>query len=308
MNPIYTDAEKAREHLEATVWPDGPICPHCGVVNQATKLEGTKHRPGLYQCNEKGCREQFTATVGTIFERSKIPLNTWLYAVSLLTASKKGFSAHQLHRMIGVTYKTAWFMMHRIREAMKDDSGTLLGGEGKSVQADETYYGNTSKRAKHYRKGFTQKECIFALVEPGAKARVIHVASGPTMKTAYTLLAKHADTKSSLHTDEAPIYRFIGTKFASHLRVKHSNYEYKGPQGQHTNNAENFFGIFKRGMVGVYHKCEPQHLQRYLTEFEFRYNNRIGLGVDDATRADKVLKGITGRRLMYRRSNKAQAV
>jgi transposase-like protein len=203
MNEIYTNAGVARQHLESVVWPDGPVCPHCGVVNEATKLEGGKHRPGLYQCNVKECREQFTVTVGTIFERSKIPLNTWLYAVALLTASKKGFSAHQLHRMIGVTYKTAWFMMHRIREAMKDGGAGLLGGEGKIVQADETYYGNTSKRAKHYKKGLSQKECVVALVEPGAKARAFHVWSGPTQKNAYALLAKHTDRKSSLHTDES---------------------------------------------------------------------------------------------------------
>jgi transposase-like protein len=245
MNPIYTDAEKARQHLEATVWPDGPICPHCGVVNQATKLEGKKHRPGLYQCNEKGCREQFTATVGTIFERSKVPLHTWLYAVSLLTASKKGFSAHQLHRMIGVQYKTAWFMMHRIREAMKDGGAGLLGGEGKIVQADETYYGNTSKRAKHYKKGHSQKECIFALVEPGAKARVVHAWSGNTQSNAALILSKHADQKSVLHTDESHIYKGLGWNFAGHLTVKHSAGEYKGKEGQHTNNAENFFGIPK---------------------------------------------------------------
>jgi transposase-like protein len=225
-----------------------------------------------------------------------------LLAIHLLSASKKGMSAHQLHRMLGVTYKSAWFLAHRIREAMIDNKAGPLGGEGKSVQADETYYGNTSKRAKGYKKGHSHKQQIVALVEPKGKARAVHVKTA-TKITVREILVTNVSRKSELHTDESKIYTHVGKEFASHKTVNHGwggSGEYVGPDGQTTNAAENFFGIFKRGMIGTYHKCEEQHLQRYVTEFEFRFNHRTALGVSDNMRAEALLKGIEGKRLTYR--------
>jgi transposase-like protein len=298
---IYTDTNAAREHLQKLLWPQGPICPHCGSVDQSTELQGKSTRPGVFKCRE--CEKPFSVTVGTVFERSKIPLHTWVYATDLLTASKKGMSAHQLHRMLKVTYKTAWFMAHRIRKAMEEINPSPLGGEGKSVQADETYIGNSSKRAKGYKKGHRYKQQIVALVEPKGKARVVHVKTA-TAEAVREILVTNAHRSSELHTDQSNLYTKVGREFAAHKTVEHGSAGYGyyvGADGQTTNNVENFFGIFKRGMVGVYHKCEEQHLQRYLTEFEFRFNNRSGLGINDAMRAEAALKGITGKRLTYRR-------
>jgi transposase-like protein len=304
-NPAFSDEAKAREALEAVRWPNGPACPHCGNLDQEkiAKGEGEAHRPGLYYC--AACNGQFTVTVGTVMERSKIPLSKWLMAMHLMASSKKGMSAHQIHRMLGVTYKSAWFMCHRIREAMKDDSPTPLGGKGKSVQADETYIGNSSKRAKNYKKGHRYKQQIVALVEPKGKARVVHVKSA-TVEKVSEILRANVDRASELHTDESALYRKIGKEFADHKTVEHGTNQrgfYVGKDGQTTNAAENFFGIFKRGMVGTYHKCEAQHLQRYLTEFEFRFNNRSGLGVSDGERAARIAQNIGGKRLTYRPTN-----
>jgi transposase-like protein len=301
-NPAFTDEDAAREALEAIRWPNGPVCPHCGNLDQEkiAKGAGKAHRVGLYYC--AACNGQFTVTVGTVMERSKIPVSKWLLAMHLMGASKKGVSAHQLHRMLGITYKSAWFMAHRIREAMRDDAPTPLGGEGGSVQADETYYGNTSKRAKGYSKDRRNKQQVVALVEPKGRARVFHVKRA-TAEGVREILLKHADRKSELHTDESQLYRRVGREFAAHKTVEHgmnqSGY-YVGKDGQTTNAAENFFGTFKRGMRGVYHFCGEQHLQRYLTEFEFRHNNRSGLGVEDGERAARIAKGIEGKRLTYR--------
>jgi transposase-like protein len=304
-NPAYTNEDAAREALEAVRWPDGPYCPHCGNLDQEkiAKGAGKAHRHGLYYC--AACNGQFTVTVGTVMERSKIPLSKWLMAMHLIGSSKKGMSAHQMHRMLGVTYKSAWFMCHRIREAMKDDKPTPLGGEGKSVQADETYIGNSSKRAKGYKKGHRYKQQIVALVEPKGKARVVHVKSA-TSQNITEILRANVDRASELHTDESALYRKVGKEFAAHKTVEHGVNQhgyYVGEEGQTTNAAENFFGIFKRGMVGTYHKCEAQHLQRYLTEFEFRHNNRSGLGVTDGERVALIAKGIGGKRLTYRPTN-----
>ena len=300
--PEFTNEEAAIAHLEKSRWADGVFCPHCGSV-EVTRMAG-KTQAGYFQCN--GCRDKFTCRTGTVMERSHIPVHKWLLAIHLLSASKKGMSAHQLHRMLGVTYKSAWFLAHRIREAMIDAAPTPLGGEGKSVQADETYYGNTSKRAKGYKKGHRHKQQIVALVEPGGKARAVHVKSA-TKAAVREILVTHALRSSELHTDEAFLYRNIGKEFAAHKTVNHTHTiygrEWVGKDGQHTNNAENFFGIFKRGMVGTYHKCEEQHLQRYVTEFEFRFNHRTGLGVTDKERAAALLKGVEGKRLTYRRPN-----
>lgn len=303
--PIFHNDDAARAHLEAIRWPDGPICPHCGNSDgeKIHKLAGKSTRPGLYQCND--CREHFTVTVGSVMERSKIPLHKWVLAFHLMNASKKGMSAHQLHRMLGVTYKTAWFLAHRVREAMKDSSPGPMGGSGKSVQAGETYYGNTSKRAKGYKKGHSNKRSVVALVEPKGRVRAFHVDKA-NAETIREILVTNADRKSELHTDESNLYIKVGPEFAEHKAVKHGwggSGEYVGKDGQTTNNVENFFGIFKKGMTGVYHFCGEQHLQRHLNEFSFRYSNRSGLGVTDGERAALAIKGGEGKRLTYRPAN-----
>ena len=303
-DPIFTDADKAREHLEATRWPHGPVCPHCGVIAQATALQGKAHRPGVYQCN--ACREQFTATVGTVFERSKVPLNKWLLASYLMASSKKGISAHQLHRTLGVTYKTAWFMEHRLREAMNEPAPAPLGGEGKTVEADETVIGGKERNKRLSKRnpkniGAVGKQVAFTLVERNGRARSFHVAN-VTGKTLRPLMVKHVSRQSALMTDDAGQYRPIGVEFASHETVNHGIEEYvRGDV--HSNTVEGFFSILKRGVIGTYHSISEAHLARYLAEFDFRYNNRIALGVNDTMRADELLRGIGGKRLTHRRTS-----
>lgn len=313
--PIFTDADAARRHLEAQVWPSGPVCPHCGNADgeRITALKGKSHRPGLYQCME--CREQFTVTVGSVFERSKIPLNKWLLATYLLNSSKKGYSAHQLHRTLGVTYKTAWFMAHRIREAMKSDIAETgpLGGKGKTIEADETYFGKVETPSetrsdgrpfkKGGRRGPANKCAIVALVERGGSVRSFHPDKANAVNIR-EILVTNASRKSALHTDESPLYIKTGGEFASHGTVCHSADEYvRGDV--HTNTIEGFFSIFKRGMKGIYQHCSEKHLHRYLVEFDHRYNYRIKLGYSDTDRSDKALAGIVGKRLTYRRTNEA---
>ncbi len=242
-----------------------------------------------------------------MFERSKIPLTKWWMAAHMFNSGKNGVSAHEIHRTLGVTYKTAWFMMHRLREAMRDLKPTPMGGSGKSVQADETYYGNTSKRAKYYRKGHSQKASIVALVEkPSGRTRAIHMTGGVSAPDIRDLLVTNVRRKSELHTDESKLYTRVGKEFAAHKTVFHGwggGGEYVGKDGQTTNAVENFFGTFKRGMRGTYIHCSEQHLQRYLTEFEFRYNNRSGVGISDGERTALAMKGIEGKRLTYRPTN-----
>jgi transposase-like protein len=300
---MFHNDDKAREHLEAIRWPNGPICPHCGNSDQEKikRLEGKSHRPGLLQCNE--CREHFTVTVGTVMERSHIPLHKWVLAFHLMNASKKGMSAHQLHRMLGITYKSAWFLAHRVREAMRDAAPAPMGNTGGAVQADETYYGSTSKRAKSYKKGLRNKSQIVALVEPDTgHARAFHV-KGATTATIAQIVYTNVRQKATLVTDESALYKFVGTQYGDHQTVVHTGREYVNKDGYTTNNVENFFGVFKKGMVGVYHFCGEQHLQRYLDEFSFRYSNRAGVGVTDGERAALAIKGAVGKRLMYRWSN-----
>ncbi len=299
-NPIFQDENKAREALEAVRWPEGPICPHCGnsAQDRIAKIEGKKHshRPGLYYCNE--CQGQFTVTVGTVFERSKIPLTKWWQATFLLNSSKKGMSAHQMHRMLGVTYKTAWFMMHRIREAMHDMKPGPIGGEGKTVEADETFIGG-SKKNRAYAKTAPKKMHVMSLVEQGGESRSFHVAN-VTAKTLRPLIVKAASRKSHLMTDEGKWYQRVGEEFASHHSVNHAIEEYSRKVGElrvSTNAAENFFSILKRGIYGTYQHVSEAHLQRYLVEFDFRYNTRK---ITDGERAAKALKGIEGKRLTYR--------
>lgn len=299
--PIFIDKDKAREHLESLRWPNGPVCPHCGT-QEYTKLEGKKHRPGLYQCN--ACREQFTVTVGTVFERSKVPLNKWLLATHLMAASKKGMSAHQLHRMLGVTYKTAWFMFHRIREAMRAGSLEGMGGDGGAVEVDETFIGNDrNRKPRHTKKGrgYHHKYKVLTLVERNTgMARSFHVEE-VNAKTLVPLVRENLHREAKLMTDEAAYYTKLGREYAAHGVVRHGQGEY-GRGDIHTNTIEGYFSIFKRGMKGIYQHCGKQHLHRYLAEFDFRYNNRK---IEDAERRDVALKGIEGRRLTYRRTDQA---
>ncbi len=302
-NPIYNDPDAARAHLEAIRWPNGVSCVHCGDYEGVHKLEGKSHRPGLWYC--RSCRKQFSVTVGTVFERSHVALHKWVLATHLLSASKKGVSAHQLHRMLGVTYKTAWFMAHRIREAMKDETPGPLGGEGKVIEIDETYIGPKTYRLRGGKgwelvKGHSGKRKVLTLVERGGKARSVKLDKLNT-RTIWEIVARTADRKSTLMSDDASWYKNVGDSFARHQIVNHTKREYaRGPVS--TNTIEGYFSIFKRGMRGIYQHCGEQHLQRYLTEFDFRYNHRIALGVNDAARADAALKGIEGKRLTYRRT------
>jgi transposase-like protein len=301
-DPIFQNEDAAREALEAVLWPDGVICRHCGNSDpdRIAKMEGKSHRKGLYYCNE--CQGQFTVTVGTVFERSKVPLTKWWMAAHMLNQGKNGCSAHEIHRNIGVSYKTAWFMVHRLREAMGELKPEPMGGEGGQVQADETYYGNTSKRAKGYKKGHRHKSGVVALVEPKT-GRVFAKSMKANAENVREFLVTNVHRTSELHTDESRLYTETGKEFAAHKTVNHGwngRGEYVGKDGQTTNNVENFFLQFKRGMRGTYIHCEPQHLQRYLNEFSFRYSNRSGLGVSDGERTALMMQGIVGKRLTYR--------
>jgi len=296
--PIFQDVDKAREYLEAERWPYGPICPHCGEGQDITALTGKSHRPGLYQC--KTCAKQFTVTVGTVFERSKIPLTKWLLATRLMCSSKKGMSAHQLHRMLGVTYKTAWFMAHRIRKAMEDDSPQAMGGGGQ-IMADETYKG-LSKKSKFYRKGHKHLWSVVSLIDPATgEARTFHVRNA-NADTVRDILVRNASREAILVTDDAHLYRSIGPEFADHKRVRHGKREYVTKDGHTTNPVETYFSIFKRGMRGVYQHCSEQHLQRYLHEFSFRWTYRK---IDDTERTAQIVYHSQGKRLTYRRINEA---
>jgi transposase-like protein len=297
-NPIYTDDNAARAHLEALLWPDGPVCPHCGVIGNATALNGKSTRPGVYKCRD--CRKPFSVTVGTVFEDSKIPLSKWLLATHLLCSSKKGISSHQIHRTLGVTYKTAWFMTHRIREAMAPAKGAApIGGAGKTVEADETYLSKSPKTRKPAGLPLNAKPApqVFALVERGGKIRSMYLDD----KNVRGALFEHANDKSRLVTDGSTTYKF---QFQQHESVDHSKYEWA--RGDvHTNTLEGYFSIFKRGLVGTYQHMDLKHLNRYLAEFDFRMNTRAKLGFNDIERTEIALRGIEGKRLMYKISDKA---
>ncbi len=299
-NPAFTNEDKAREALEAIRWPDGPYCPHCGNSDQEkiAKGQGKAHRPGLYYCAE--CNGQFTVTVGTVMERSKIPLSKWLFAMHLVGASKKGMSALQLQRMLGVTYKTAWFLCHRIREAMTPTTRGPLGGEGKAVEADETYIGGKEKN-KHVGKrnkrniGGQGKQAVFALVDRDGHSHSFHVAN-VTGDTLRPLIVTHTDRKSDLMTDQGGHYFHVGKEFARHETVNHGADEYVRGDA-HTNTAECRFSLMKRAVFGTHHAISEAHLFRYLTEWDFKYNTRH---LTDGERAALALKGAKGKRLTYR--------
>ncbi len=295
--PQFQDADKAREYLEHQVWPAGPVCPHCGSVKVPYELKGKSNRPGLYKCAD--CREPFTVTVGSIFERSKIPLNKWLLAVFLLCSSKKGMSSHQLHRMLGVTYKTAWFMTHRIREAM-GATGGLMGSGGEPVEVDETYWGTSKTKPKGAR-GYDHKMKIVSLVERHGVKKTVHVPN-VTAATLRPILKAQISEKARLMTDEASVYTKVGREFAEHGVVTHSAGEYARGDIT-TNSVESSFALLKRGLYGTFHHVGEQHLQRYANEFDFRWNHRTKLGFTDTMRADSVLRSTAGKRLTYRRTD-----
>jgi transposase-like protein len=304
INKIYTDETAARRHLERLLWPEGPFCPHCGNSHpdRIHKLKGKSTRPGVYKCRE--CEQPFTVTVGTVFESSHVPLHKWIYATHLLTASKKGISSHQLMRMLGVSYKTAWFMSHRIREGMRPASMTPMGGSGKIVEADETYIGRLEGQPKNPKGGAAHKNVVLTLVERGGSARSFHIES-TRVADIVPIVRMNVRRESRLMTDEAQHYKAIGKEFASHGRVEHTADEYVRDGYIHSNTVENYYSIFKRGMKGIYQHCSEKHLHRYLSEFDFRYSNRVALGVDDTARAEKALQGIPGKRLTYRRPRQA---
>lgn len=296
-SPMFTDEAKAIEHMEASRWPDGANCPHCGSV-EVTKMGG-QTQAGMFQCN--GCRDKFTVRTGTVFERSHIPLHKWLLAMHLMAASKKGISAHQLHRLLGITYKSAWFMSHRIREAMTPSASGPLGGSGKTVEADETFLTRSKKSKKQHNQPEKAKRRVLALVERGGDVRSISVPLGPeNWMQIKAKVRDHVHPESRLVTDSAQHYKFT---VKDHASVNHSTGEYvRGDV--HTNTLEGYFSLFKRGLVGTYQHMGDQHLGRYLAEFDFRMNNRAKLGVDDAMRSARILKGAEGKRLTYNQADR----
>jgi transposase-like protein len=306
----FTDETAARAHFEKMRWPDGPICPHCGTIDEATELRGESTRAGLYKC--RACQKPFTATMGTLYEKSHIPLHKWLLATHLMTASKKGISAHQLWRMLGFgSYRTAWFMAHRIREGMRElfpEETGPLGGEGKTVEIDETFVGGLEKnkhrnKRKHAGTGGAGKEAVFSLIERKGRVRSHHVTE-VSAKTLRPILQAHVDAATFIMTDEGGAAKKIGSEFEHHGSVNHGIGEYV--RGDiHINTAEGYFSVFKRGIYGTFHHISQQHLKRYLAEFDFRYNERAALGINDNMRAAKALRGVVGKRLTYHQPNKA---
>jgi len=304
----FHDEAAALAFVEARIWANGVTCPHCGNADEAKigKLAGKSTRPGVRKCY--ACRKPFTVKVGTIFESSHAPLHLWLQAIFLMSSSKKGISTQQLKRTLGVAMKTAWFMGHRIREAMREGGFGPLGGNGMIVEADETYYGNKSgERAevrpstgKPYknRTRISDKRAILGLIERGGKVRTFHVAQATKFNVA-ALVTENVHHESALMTDESRLYNGMDQVFASHGTATHSAGEYVRAGGIHSNTIESYFSVFKRGMRGVYQHCDEKHLHRYLAEFDFRHNNRVALGIGDVSRAANILSGAVGKRLTY---------
>jgi transposase-like protein len=315
--PHFQSVESARTYLEALRWGTERVCPHCGTVNASFSTK----KPGVYRCGSKGCRKDFSVTTKSVMESSHIKLNVWLQAFYLMASSKKGVSSHQLHRALGVTYKSAWFLSHRIREAMR--AGGLMapmGSDGGTVEVDETYYGHLEGQPKKGRHGTSNKNTVLTLVERGGSARSFHIDSN-TIADIAPILRANLSREAALMTDEHASYKEVGREFVSHDAVNHSRDEYvrywnevtdkTGAGGKPvvettvitTNTVEGYFSVFKRGMKGVYQHCAEKHLHRYLSEFDFRYSNRIALGVTDGERADLAVKGAAGKRLTYRQTN-----
>jgi transposase-like protein len=295
--PFFHDEAAAFAKLESIVWPNGAVCPHCGESERIYKIKANPEkgvRFGLHKCGK--CRKQFTVRVGTVFESSHVPLHKWFQAVFLMCASKKGVSAHQLHRTLEVTYKSAWFMAHRIREAMRTGELAPFGGGGTPVEADETFIGREPGKPK--KRAYHHKMKVLTLVDrESGKARSV-VVDDLKPKTIEPIIRENIAKEARLMTDEAGHYLHIGREFSEHGVTRHGQGEYvRGDV--HTNTAEGYFSIFKRGMKGVYQHCGKQHLHRYLAEFDFRYNNRAALGVNDEARAGNAMRGIVGKRLTY---------
>lgn len=304
-DPVFHDATKAREFLEAQRWPDGPVCPFCGSLSDVKRIGGAAAEKGLCHC--AACRKKFSVTVGTVMERSHIPLTKWLMTFRLMASSKKGVSAHQVHRMLGITYKSAWFLCHRVREAMglspEAPGSGPIGGEGKIIEADETFVGGKNKNV-HRGKPEPKKQPVVALVERGGQVRAKHVAD-VTAKTIRGVLVTQASRKSDLKTDDSLTCYWLGREFRTHESVNHSKSEYVRGDS-HTNTLESFFSIIKRQIYGTHHANSEAHLQRYVAGVAFKWYHRIALGVDDCVRTNAAIRGSPGKRLTYRRIGKTQ--
>lgn len=301
--PHFHDEEAAYAYVEARIWPEGPVCPHCGGVDRIGKMGGKSTRVGTYKCYQ--CRKPFTVKIGTIFEASHVPMRIWLQAMYLIAGSKKGISSNQLHRTLGVTLKTAWFMSHRIREAMREGTPGLMGGSGGRVEVDETYIGKKDGVTKPKGKsGSAHKLRVVALVDRDTgKARSMP-ANGLARDEVAQIVRANIAKEAKLTTDESRLYSAVGKEYTSHDFVTHGRLEYvRGDVS--TNTVEGFFSIFKRGMRGIYQHCGEKHLHRYLAEFDFRYSNRAALGYNDADRANELLGGIVGKRLTYQTTGRA---
>ena len=300
--PYFHDEEKAFAYLEGLLWTDGPLCPHCGCNGRITKVKANpakRIRLGLWRCGD--CKGQFTVKVGTVFEHARIPLHKMLQAVYLMTSSKKGFSAHQLHRALEVTYKTAWFLAHRIREAMRSGDLSPFGGNGSIVEIDETYIGR--KAAMPVRRAYHHKMKVLALVCRATGRSRAMVLDRVNQATVMPIVRANVELETRIVTDESAVYWPLKHEY-QHAFVNHQIGEY-GRGEVHSNTVEGYFSIFKRGMKGIYPHCGEKHLHRYLAEFDFRYSHRLGLGFDDAERSVEALKGIAGKRLTYQRTGLA---
>jgi transposase-like protein len=300
-DPMFHNEEAAYAFVESKLWPDGPICPHCGGKEKIGKLNGKSYRPGLYKCYV--CRKPFTVKIGTIFEDSHIPMRFWLQAMFTMASSKKGISSNQLHRTLGITLKSAWFMSHRIREAMREGGLAPFGGNGGAVEADETFLWNDPE--KPVKRGYTHKRKILSLVDrESGEVRSVPI-DDVSAKTIIPILKENIAKEARTMTDDAGQYYYLYEHFADHGTVAHSQGEYVSPSDPliHTNTVEGYFSIFKRGMKGVYQHCAKKHMHRYLAEFDFRYSKRVAKGVDDSARAEKILCGVAGKRLTYETTN-----
>jgi transposase-like protein len=307
--PQFHDEATAFDYVEAALWPTGPICPHCGGFDRISVIKANpakKIRLGLKYCGQ--CRKQFTVRIGTIFEESHLPMTKWLQAIFLMSSSKKGVSSHQLHRTLECTYKTAWFLSHRIREAMRSGELAPFGSGGGAVEVDETYIG-LREGARKGRSGAWHKNAVLSLIDRDTGAARSVVLTDFVLNEVAPILEANIAREARLMTDEALVYRTLGWNFAQHGTVNHSKDEYvsRADPTIHTNTVEGFYSIFKRGMRGVYQHCSAKHLHRYVAEFDFRYSNRVALGVDDMERSDAALRGMTGRRLTYRATGGREA-
>jgi transposase-like protein len=303
--PYFHDEAAAYAKLESIVWPNGPVCPHCGDANRIGKLNGNATRIGVHKCY--ACRKQFRVTVDTVFESSHVRLHQWLQAAYLMASSKKGISSNQMARALGVTLKTGWFVTHRLRKAMTGRGVIVpMGGEGVTVEIDETFIGK--KEGVPVRRGYAHKHAVMTLIEhrpDGGRARSFHV-SGTAAADLLPIIKAHVSSGTHVMTDEAGQYAHLNKHFAAHDFVRHSAGEY-GRGDVHVNTLEGFYSVFKRGMKGIYQHCGERHLHRYVAEFDFRYNYRVRFGIDDEQRTDRMLRGIVGKRLMYRDSSGVSA-